>query len=149
VAWREFCTQGAGALTPGGFVPWPGETFLADLPDFLAWLPADALALYVPGALADTLLQTVLDARRSLDFLVPAGTHVLASRELMDRLLARGQKLYALTPLRAVAITVNPFSPDGARIEPGALLAAFEDAFPGLPVVDVLLGRDSSAAPTV
>jgi hypothetical protein len=148
-AWRDACTQGAGAITPDGFKPWPGETFLADPPGFLAWLPPDALALYVPGALADTLVQAVLDARRPLDFVVPAGTHVLATRELMDRLLARGQKLYALNPLRAVAITVNPFSPDGATIDPGLLLGAMERAFPGLPVVDVLLGRDSTASATI
>jgi hypothetical protein len=147
--WSEMCTQGAGAILPAGFKPWPAETFLADLPGFLEWLPADARALYVPGALADTLVQAVLDARRPLDFVVPAGTHVLASRELMDRLLARGQKLYALNPLKAVAITLNPFSPEGHLITPEALMAAFEDAFPGLPVVDVLnpsLGRSRDHA---
>ncbi|MDB5096259.1 MAG: hypothetical protein JWM80_680 [Cyanobacteria bacterium RYN_339] len=145
-SWRDLCTQGAGAISPAGFKFWPEATFLADLPGFLAWLPVDAQALYVPGALADTLVQAVLEARRPLDFVVPAGTHVLASRELMDRLLARGQKLYALNPLKAVAITLNPFSPDGVIVPAEALVAAFEGAFPGLPVVDVVLGRGSNAS---
>jgi hypothetical protein len=136
----------AGAVTPGGCVPWTGESFLGDVGGLAAWLPADAQALYVPGALADGLVQAVLDTRRELDIIVPAGTHVLASRELMDRLLARDQKLYALNPLKAVALTVNPTSPDGTQVPAAELLRAFENAFPGLPVVDVLAGPDLVAA---
>jgi hypothetical protein len=138
--WLEVCNNamGAGALTSSGFVPWPGPSFLGDLAGFATWLPRDAFALYVPGALADSLLEAVFESRRPLDFIVASGTHVLASRANLDRLLSRKQRCYALHPLTAVAITLNPTSPDGQRVPPEALLTAFQEAFPELPVIDVL-----------
>jgi hypothetical protein len=138
--WHLMCQNavGAGALTPRGFVPWPDASFLDDLAGFGAWLPRDAFALFVPGALADSLVEKVLQLGRALDFVVPAGTHVLASRALLDRLIVRGGRCYALRPLKAVAIKLNPTSPDGHEIPPRELLEAFRDAFPDLPVIDVL-----------
>lgn len=135
------CKDAPGALTPGGFVPWKHDSFLGDLAGFGAWLPRDASALCVPGALADALVEAVLESRRAIDFIVPAGTHVLASRASLDRLLGRGQRCYALNPLKAVALTVNPTSPDGSQIDPTELIRAVQMAFPELPVVDVLAGR--------
>jgi hypothetical protein len=140
-AWAAACAAhpGPGALLPGGgFVAWPDESFLAGLDAFGAWLPPDAEALHVPGALTDGLAEALLAARRPVSLVVPAGTHVLASRALLDRLLGRGQACYALRPLTCVALTVNPFSPHGGDADPRALLAAVRVAFPDLPVCDVL-----------
>lgn len=140
-AWEAICAAhpGPGALLPGGgFVPWTEDSFLAGLDGFGAWLPAAAEALHVPGALTDGLAEALLAARRPVSLLVPAGTHVLASRALLDRLLGRGQACYARRPLVCVALTVNPVSPHGADADPVALLAAVRAAFPALPVVDVL-----------
>ena len=143
-AWAALCEAhpGPGAIVAGGgFVPWPGASFLDGLAGFGGWLPADALALHVPGALTDGLAEALLAARRPIEAIVPAGTHVLASRALLDRLLGRGQRCYALRPLTCVAITLNPTSPDGREADPAALLTAFRAAFPHLPVVDVCAGR--------
>jgi hypothetical protein len=137
--WAAICAAhpGPGAIGPAGFVPWPGASFLDGADRFAGWLPADALALHVPGALTDGLADALLAVRRPIQVIVPAGTHVLASRDRLDRLLARGQRCFALRPLNAVAITLNPTSPDGRTTDPAALLAAFREAFPALPVVDV------------
>jgi hypothetical protein len=138
-AWRVACLEagGAGAVTPGGFVPWPAESFLGAEAAFKTWLPPDTEALYVPGAFTDGLAEALLEGRRVIGVIVPAGTHLLASRESLDRLLGRGLRFYALHPLQAVALTLNPTSPEGTRVEPQALLDAFHQAFPTLPVVDV------------
>jgi hypothetical protein len=95
--------------------------------------------------LADGLLEALLALRRPVDLIVPAGTHVLASRSWLERLATRGQACFALTPLRAVALTVNPTAPDGREVEPAALRDLLQDAFPELPVIDVCVApRDLS-----
>jgi hypothetical protein len=131
----------AGALTPGGFVPWPHDSFLGAEDTLRGWLPTDTEALYVPGAFTDGLAEALLGQPRAIGVIVPAGTHLLASRELLDRLLGRGYRFYALNPLKAVALTLNPTSPQGDKMEPQALLAAFHQAFPAMPVVDVEAGE--------
>lgn len=138
-AWAALCAAhpGPGAIAGHAFVPWPGASFLDGLDRFAGWLPAGTEALHVPGALTDGLAEALLEARRPIQVIVPAGTHVLASRALLDRLLGRGQRCHALRPLNCVAITLNPTSPDGRTTDPAALLDAFREAFPHLPVVDV------------
>ncbi|MEB3221213.1 MAG: hypothetical protein VKS61_05185 [Candidatus Sericytochromatia bacterium] len=138
-SWTEACRahQAPGAITDHGFQPWEGPSFMAGLERLGAWLPDSARALYVPGALADGLVEVLLALRRPVDLIVPAGTHVLASRALLERLAARGQACFALQPLRAVAITVNPTAPDGREVESDGLRARLQDAFPELPVIDV------------
>lgn len=138
-AWAAICaaSPGPGAIAGERFVPWPGTSFLDGLERFADWLPSDTEALQVPGALTDGLAEALLAVRRPIQVIVPAGTHVLASRALLDRLLGRGQRCWALRPLTCVAITLNPTSPDGRMTDPVALLAAFSAAFPDLPVVDV------------
>lgn len=127
-----------GALTPTGFVPWTGESFVGDLETFSSWLPAEAEVLYVPGALTDGLAEALLKPTRPLAVVVPSGTHLLASQPLVERLLGRGFRFYAQHPVDAVAITLNPTSPTGDTIDPRALLDLFRRAFPTMPVVDVL-----------
>ena len=131
--WIAACRAhpGPGAITPEGFLPWPETSFLAGLEGFASWLPTEAQALHVPGALTDGLCEALLSSRRTLPVIVPAGTHVLASRALLDRLLQRGQTCYALNPLRAIAMTLNPTSPDGRTLDPAKLRAAMAAAFPG------------------
>lgn len=141
-AWQAACEAAgrAGALTPHGFVAWPHESFLGAEEALRTWLPTDTEALYVPGAFTDGLAEALLGQWRAIGVVVPAGTHLLASRELLDRLLGRGYRFYALNPLKAVALTLNPTSPQGDKIEPHALLEAFHQAFPAMPVVDVEAG---------
>jgi hypothetical protein len=141
--WAAVCraAAGSGALTPDGFVPWPHPSFLGAEDAFAEWLPPDTEALYVAGAFTDGLAETLLASRRTHDVIVPSGTHLLAGREPLDRLLGRGGRFWALAPMRAVAITLNPTAPDGSHVEPGAFLTAFHGAFPLLPVVDVEAGR--------
>lgn len=141
-AWRDVCStaQGAGAITPAGWTPWPDDSFLGAEEAFKLWLPQDVSALYVPGAFTDGLAEALVALGRSPDVIVPAGTHLLAGREWLDRLLGRGAHFYALNPLKAVALTLNPTAPDGTHVPPQAFLEAFRQAFPAMPVVDVEVG---------
>lgn len=130
-----------GAVTPAGFVPWPADSFLLGLDGFGAWLPADAEALYVPGAVSNGLAEALIQHARPLGVVVPAGTHLLADQPLVDRLLGRGFRFWAVSPVKAVALTLNPTSPTGDALAPEVLLGRFRAAFPGMPVVDVEVDR--------
>jgi hypothetical protein len=137
-AWREVCraAEAPGALTGQDFTPWGAPSFVGDMNDYARWLPADAEALYVPGALGNGLLEAMLKASL-LPIVVPAGTHVLADQALLERYFRRGGRCFALNPLRASALTINPTAPDGRTCEPSALIELLQQAFPALPVIDV------------
>jgi hypothetical protein len=88
--------------------------------------------------MTDGLAEALLKLTRPLAVVIPSGTHLLASQPLMDRLLGRGFTFYAVQPIHAVAITLNPTSPTGDTIDPQRLLDVFRSAFPALPIVDVV-----------
>ncbi|HEY9722182.1 MAG TPA: hypothetical protein V6D47_09215 [Oscillatoriaceae cyanobacterium] len=138
-AWRAQLDDldSPGALGPSGWHAWVHESFLSGLDAFASWLPPDAEAIYVPGAFGDGLAEALLTQEKPLGVVLPAGTHLLVARPLLERLVRRGYRFYALRPLRAVAVTVNPTSPDGARVAPDVLLEAFARVFPDLPIIDV------------
>lgn len=142
-AWREALegAEGPGAITPGGFTPWPAESFLLGLEGFGAWLPGTIEALYVPGAVSNGLAEALIQHAKPMGVVVPAGTHLLADQPLVDRLVGRGFRFYALSPVKAVAITLNPTSPSGEAVAPELLLQPFRLAFPDMPVVDVEVAR--------
>jgi hypothetical protein len=137
--WQAACraADGPGALLEEGFTPWLAPTFVGDLSDYARWLPADTRALYVPGALSNGLLEAILKASGAVPIVVPAGTHVLADQTLLERYFKRGGRCYALTPLRASALTINPTAPDGRTCDSAALLDLLQREFPTLPVIDV------------
>ncbi|MEB3196688.1 MAG: hypothetical protein VKP62_05735 [Candidatus Sericytochromatia bacterium] len=138
-AWQARCLglDAPGALSPAGFTPWVADTLLSDLGRLPGWLPAGAEALYVPGAVSDALLEVLLEARLTVDLIVPSGTHLLASQEHLGRWMKRGRTCHALRPVRAIALTVNPTAPDGRTCAPEQLRMALSEAFPDLPVFDV------------
>ncbi len=128
-----------GALLPGGsFVPFePGTTL--DRGEFLVrWLPDEAEALVLQGALTETVARALLASRRrDLALVVPDGTHVLCEARTFDALGARGLVLQARSPITVLAITANPSAPYRPSVPSSALVAALREALP-LPVFDVV-----------
>lgn len=137
--WAKICMElsSPGAVMDHGLKPWLASTFLGDFSGYLNWLPQGCRALFVPGALVDGLLETLLKGAHLPAIVVSSGTHVLAAQTLLERYFRRGGKLFSLNPLRASALTVNPTAPDGRSCDPAELLAVMQHEFPGLPVVDV------------
>ncbi len=131
--------RATGALLPGGrFVAWDGETVLDHADTLLGWLPPEAEALVLAGALTEGVAQALLRNPRRLDLLVPDGTHVLCTPESFDRLEARGLALQAAHPIRVVAITVNPTSPHAPGADPQRFLGAICEATRPVPAFDLI-----------
>jgi len=127
-----------GAFGASGFVPWLAPSFLGNHDLLHTWLRADMHTLYVPGAVTDMLLDVLLQNARVPDLLMPASTHLLASAPVLARFFARGARGFALRPLKAVALTINPTSPAGDKVDARWFKERFEVQFPDLPVVDVM-----------
>lgn len=131
----------AWRLAGGGWAEAPWATWLVPPEELLASWPQGVEALMAPGAVGDALLTALLAApahQRPPALVVPAGTHLLADPQLWARYLGRGGVAYALQPLMAVALTVNPTSPEAEELPSSSLLAACRAAMPQLPVLDVL-----------
>lgn len=125
-------------MPDGRFLPWDGATVLEHGDLLAGWLPADAEALVLAGALTEGVAQALLRGRRKrLQIVVPDGTHVLCSPESFDRLHEHGLSLRATRPIRVVAVTVNPTSPHVPGVDPQRLLQAMRQALP-LPVFDLV-----------
>jgi hypothetical protein len=136
--WRVLCKGSQpGALTPRELVPWPHESFLNGLAGLASWWPRGCVALFVPGAFTDSLADALLRAHQAPAIIVSSGTHLLAGRDRLEKLAHRGSRFYALRPLNALALTLNPTGPQGEKIDAQEFLRGFRDAFPHLPVVDV------------
>lgn len=128
-----------GAFLPDGrFVPWDGATVLEHGDRLVRWIPPEAEAVVLAGALTEGVAQALLDSeRRHLRVLVPDGTHLLCSAESYDRLLMRGHSLVAARPIQVLAVTVNPTSPHAPGVDARRLLDAMRQAIP-LPVFDLV-----------
>ncbi|MBM3268488.1 MAG: hypothetical protein FJZ01_12635 [Candidatus Sericytochromatia bacterium] len=130
----------AGAILPdGAFVPWTGPQVLDHADLLVEWLPPEAEALVLAGALTERVAQALMAVRgRRLDLVVPDGTHVLCSAEAFERLAARGVALRAASPIAVLAVTVNPTSPHAPGADPARLLAALREALTPVPTFDLI-----------
>lgn len=132
-----------GAVTAAGdFLPWPASTVLEQGELFARWLPEDVRCLVLQGALTEGVAKQLLKRDLpDLDVVVPDGTHLLLQPGTFDRLIERGVRLYASRPIQLVAVTVNPTSPWGAKVDPEAFLAMMRARLSPIPVLDVVLNQ--------
>lgn len=147
----------AGALlTPSAdgkrrFHPWPGKSLLEQGDELALWLPDDAEALVLPGAFTEAMAKGLLkrvgpEGKRELAIVVPDGTHVLMEPAVFARLEEHGMRVYASRPIRLIAVTLNPTSPQGASTDPERFLARMREELEGLPVYDLVLESSRQAA---
>lgn len=128
----------------GEFVPWPGATILEQGESLLEWLPPESETLVIAGALTERLARRLLTDRiRNLGIVVPDGTHLLLEPETFGKLESRGVVFHAAHPIRLIAVTVNPTSPCGQKVDPKEFQALVQEHLAPIPVFDVLLDAAS------
>jgi hypothetical protein len=128
-----------GALLPGGrFEAWEGGSPLDHARQLITWLPCDAEALVLSGALTDGVVNAIMhDSKRGYFILVPDGTHVLCSDTGISRLSAAGIRVRAVQSIPLLAMTANPTAPHVASVDSRELLDTLRTAFP-FPVFDLV-----------
>ncbi len=97
------------------------------------------------GAVTRQVVQKLLDKARKLDWLrlvAEDGTRLLMNAEQKRELLARGASLQVMNPVNLVAVTVNPMSPAGLRLDSDELSRRL-GAVISVPVFDVNSSRST------
>ncbi len=92
----------------------------------------------VGGALTDSLLLELMGKR--VRIVVRDSTCLFLDDRLLDRFERAGGRVEVVEPIRLVAVTVNPHSPEGWSFDAGAFFQAVRKALPGMPVFDVTAG---------
>jgi hypothetical protein len=163
---REVATRTAAAVDrfvipvfAGGPSRFPSDTAawirrdgaLSELPG-VSWLSGDlgasagALctlrnddALFLPGALTDKLAAgfLALPAETRFSLVLSDPTKVFLSERNLARIEERGIPVRVRSPVTLLAVTVNPWNPNGEDQDPAELEAAVRQALPGVPVFNV------------
>lgn len=92
------------------------------------------------SATTDTLKDILQNARGELDILVRDGTRVFIPQRELHLLQKMGLRLKVLDSINIIAVTVNPYSPEGYYFDSLAFLKNMRSAIPHIPVFDVMQG---------
>ncbi len=78
---------------------------------------------------------------KDVKFVVQDGTKIFIPREDWMRFKKRGLRIETLEPLHVLAVSINPYAPQGYEFPPLEFLRKMKNAL-GLPVMDVMLEGD-------
>jgi len=99
-----------------------------------------ASGVAIKGVVGDRLIQQLLRQVQKPEektIYVEDGTKLFINSENYERLLRKGFKVRALNPIRVIAISVNPYSPEGFSIDSKRLCQELYEET-RLPIVDVV-----------
>lgn len=103
-------------------------------------------SVLVGGALTDPLLRDLIGVRARV--VVRDATCLFVDDVQVQRFLEGGGLLEVVRPLRLLAVTVNPVSPEGWVFDARTFFEAVRDALAGVPVYDVMAGYGEGACPS-
>jgi hypothetical protein len=135
---RILCLGGEnGALDPKEGLSL--KTGLAAGADIGGVVDGNSRYICLPGALTKSLAEGVpTNLLKSVAFVVTDPTKIFIDRRAWRRLRERGMRVFTLSGVKIIAITVNPFSPAGYSFDSAELVKAVGAAVGEIPVFDVL-----------
>lgn len=101
--------------------------------------------LVIPGSLVKSTLEGIVSSTnmyKNIDIVVSDGTKIFIEPKDWLKFNRYGINIKVLNPINLVAITVNPYAPQGYYFESNILLAKMRHYIKDIPVVDVMLGGD-------
>lgn len=105
-------------------------------------LEEDTGSIVLSGsATVDTVKDILLNMKSKLKIIVKDSTRIFIPASDFAILQKMGMRLRVLESINIIAVTVNPYSPEGYCFEPSELLEAMRNAVPGIPVFDVIQGE--------
>lgn len=99
---------------------------------------AKGKTLYISGMINDKLLENILQKKDVQDYtlITKDFTHIFSSEIVTERFLERGGKILCLYSTKVLAISVNPVSPLGFKVDNKALLDSLRSCV-DIPVYNV------------
>lgn len=133
----EQLEQGIRVITPDGEVIDTGVTsaLLPDLWEDVRWME-NCGAMFVPGVVNDRLLDKLRMTKGFSRLIVKDFTRIFCSGSTVRSFLASGKEINCLNQTNLVALTFNPQSASGYRLDSVDMCHRLQDAL-GIPVFDV------------
>jgi hypothetical protein len=93
------------------------------------------------SATTDTIKDILLNKKNKLGIIVKDPTRIFIESKDFHILQRMGMDLRVVDNINIIAITVNPYSPEGYYFDPYDLLHKMRNAVPQIPVFDVMQGE--------
>lgn len=90
------------------------------------------------SATFDTLRDIVINKRDKVQIIVKDATRIFVNENEFFMLSKMGMDIRAIEAMNIIAVTVNPYSPEGYYFEPEEFLVKMREALPGVSVLDVM-----------
>ena len=101
--------------------------------------------LIIPGSLVKSTVENIVSTNKhykNIDIVVKDGTKIFIPPKDWLKFMRYGVNIKVLNPINLIAITLNPYSPQGYYFEPDILLDKTRYFIKDIPVIDVMLGGD-------
>lgn len=97
--------------------------------------------LYIPGSLTRYTLEKLVSSKfiRDIKIVVKDGTKLFIEPMFWKKYLRMGLNFMVLDEIRLLAVTVNPYSPNGYFFDSEEFLDKMRKRIPDIPVMDVML----------
>lgn len=95
-------------------------------------------AVYINGAMTGGMISDIHPGKLSqVSFILKDPTKIFIEATYWRQLCKKGFKVKVLENIKVIAVTVNPYAPEGYRFQPSELVSAMESALGDVPVIDV------------
>ena len=101
--------------------------------------------ILIPGSLVKNTLEDIIRSTnkyRNVDIVVTDGTKIFISPKDWLKFMRYGFRVKVLNPINLIAITLNPYAPQGYYFDPKELLDRMKYYIKDIPVLDVVLGGE-------
>ena len=98
----------------------------------------DTEYVYIPGAFTNSVICDISPKKlKQVRFILKDPTKIFINAMDWRKLRKKGFRINVLKNIKVAAVTVNPWSPGGYSFESEAMIAAMQEAIPGMQLIDV------------
>lgn len=108
-------------------------------------IKGDSKYILIPGSLATNTVEGIINCGkeyRNIELVIADGTKIFIPCQEWLKFMQQAVKVKVLNPINIVAITINPYSPEGYYFDPKEFLDKTRYYIEDIPVVDLMLGGE-------
>jgi len=116
------------------------KTSLSVIDEISAYKGEDIKAIILKGALINSLVEELIYKlnMRDIYLIVRDGTRVFLNKRNLNLLDRYNINLSVINAMELIAVTINPLSPYGVKLDSESLLDKLRKKLPGIPVYDLM-----------
>jgi len=109
------------------------------------YLKDNSKYLVLPGSLVKNTLEDLIHSTRkykNIEIIIKDGTKIFIESKDWLRFMRQGIRIKVLDKINLIAITINPYSPNGYYFQPQEFLSKMKSYINHIPVMDLMLGSE-------